>query len=66
MPEISGTDLAQRLRRQRPNLPIVLVSGYTGPMLVERALGVGITEILKKPVQSRDMAAALARALKRA
>ena len=66
MPELSGTDLAQRLRSQRPDLPIVLVSGYTGPMLVERALGVGITEILKKPVQSRDMAAALARVLKRA
>jgi hypothetical protein len=32
-------------------------------MLAERALGVGSTEILKKPVQSRDMAAALARVL---
>jgi CheY-like chemotaxis protein len=66
MPELSGTQLAQRLRRQRPDLPIVLVSGYTGPLLVERAAGVGITEILTKPVQSRDMAAALARVLKRA
>ena len=44
----------------------MLVSGYTGPMLAERALAAGITEILKKPVQSRDMAAALARVLKRA
>jgi PAS domain S-box-containing protein len=66
MPQLSGTELAQRLRRQQPDLPIVLVSGYTGPILAERALAAGITEILKKPVQSRDMAAALARALKRA
>jgi FixJ family two-component response regulator len=66
MPELSGTQLAVRLRRQRADLPIVLVSGYTGPILAERALAAGITEILKKPVQSRDMAAALARALKRA
>jgi len=66
MPELSGTQLALRLRRQQADLPIVLVSGYTGPILAERALAAGITEILKKPVQSRDMAAALARALKRA
>jgi PAS domain S-box-containing protein len=65
MPELSGTQLARELRRRRDSLPIVLVSGYTGPMLTERALGVGITEILKKPVQSRDMAAALSRALGR-
>ncbi len=65
MPELSGTELARELRRRRDELPIILVSGYTGPMLTERALGVGITEILKKPVQSRDMAAALTRALRR-
>jgi len=66
MPGMSGTQLAHALRRRQADLPIVLVSGYTGPMLRERALAAGITEILKKPVQSRDMAAALARALGRA
>jgi PAS domain S-box-containing protein len=65
MPGMSGTELAVLLRRRRAGLPIVLVSGYTGPMLAERALGAGITEILKKPVQSRELAAALARALGR-
>ena len=65
MPGVTGTQLARQLRRRRADLPIVLVSGYTGPMLSERALGVGITEILKKPVQSREIAGALARALKR-
>ena len=65
MPGISGTQLARALRRRRADLPFVLVSGYTGPMLTERALGAGITEILKKPVQSRDIAAALARVLRR-
>jgi CheY-like chemotaxis protein len=65
MPGMSGTQLARALRQRRADLPIVLVSGYTGPMLTERALAAGITEILKKPVQSREIAGALARVLKR-
>jgi PAS domain S-box-containing protein len=66
MPGLSGTQLAQALRRRRADLPIVLVSGYTGPILSERALAAGVTEILKKPVQSRDIASALARVLRKA
>ena len=66
MPGISGTQLARALRQRRADLPIVLVSGYTGPILSERALAAGVTEILKKPVQSRDIASALARVLRKA
>ena len=66
MPGLSGTQLARALRRRRADLPIVLVSGYTGPILSERALAAGVTEILKKPVQSRDIASALARVLRKA
>ncbi len=65
MPGMTGTQLARALRRRRADLPIVLVSGYTGPMLAERALAVGVTEILRKPFHAREIAAALARALGR-
>ena len=66
MPHLTGTELAQRLRRHRTNLPVVLVSGYIGPMMAERAAAAGIAEILKKPVQSRELAFALTRALAKA
>jgi PAS domain S-box-containing protein len=66
MPGLTGTDLASSVRRRRRDLPIVLVSGYIGPMMSERALAAGVDAILKKPVQSRELAAALARVLKRA
>jgi CheY-like chemotaxis protein len=65
MPGLTGTELARALRGSRPGLPVVLMSGYTGPMMSERALAAGVTEILKKPLQSRDIATALARVLRR-
>jgi PAS domain S-box-containing protein len=66
MPGLTGTEFASSVRRRRRDLPIVLVSGYIGPMMSERALAAGVDAILKKPVQSRELAAALARVLKRA
>ena len=63
MPALTGTELARRVRRLRPDLPVVLVSGYSGPILTQQALDAGVSELLKKPVQSRELAAALARAL---
>jgi CheY-like chemotaxis protein len=63
MPGLSGTGLARVLRQQRRELPIVLVSGYSGPILAQRALAVGVSEMLVKPLQPRDIAAALARVL---
>ena len=63
MPGVTGTELARALRQRRADLPIILVSGYIGPMMTERALAAGADAILKKPLQSREIAAALARAL---
>jgi PAS domain S-box-containing protein len=65
MPGLTGTQLAASLRRKRAGLPIILVSGYIGPMMSERAGAAGVNEILKKPLLARDLAAALARVLKR-
>jgi PAS domain S-box-containing protein len=63
MPGLTGTRLASALHQQRRELPIVLVSGYSGPILAQRALAAGVSELLVKPLQSRDIAAALARVL---
>jgi CheY-like chemotaxis protein len=63
MPGLTGTELTRLLRRRRPDLPILLVSGYIGPMMTERALAAGVSQIIKKPVPSFEMAAALAAAL---
>ena len=63
MPGLTGTALARAARRARADMPIILISGYTGPVLNRIALSAGVREVLRKPVQSRELAAALARAL---
>jgi signal transduction histidine kinase/ActR/RegA family two-component response regulator/tetratricopeptide (TPR) repeat protein len=65
MPGLTGTGLATQLRRRRPDLPIVLVSGYTDPTLTSQTLAAGVSELLAKPLQSRQIAATLARVLQR-
>jgi PAS domain S-box-containing protein len=62
MPELTGTDLAREIHQLRPDVPIVLMSGYQGPQLTEMAHAVGICEILHKPLVSRDLGRSLARA----
>jgi len=50
-------------RACRTKLPIVLVSGYGGVSLTQGALTAGVSELLTKPLQSREMATTLARVL---
>jgi CheY-like chemotaxis protein len=64
MPDMSGVDLAREMRRVRPELPIVLMSGYSGAQLTERAHAAGVNELLRKPLVRRDIAEALGRALR--
>jgi signal transduction histidine kinase/ActR/RegA family two-component response regulator len=63
MPDLSGVELAREMRRVRPELPIVLMSGYSGAQLTERARATGVAEVLRKPLVRRDIAEALGRAL---
>jgi CheY-like chemotaxis protein len=63
MPEMTGTVLATELHALRPDLPIVLASGYGGPQLEQRAAAAGVTVLVKKPLARAELARAVARAL---
>jgi CheY-like chemotaxis protein len=52
MPEFTGTEFAREILLLRPDIPIVLMSGYSGAQLQERARAVGIREVLRKPLQT--------------
>jgi len=63
MPGLTGTALAKAALRARPGLPVVLISGDASPAIKQDALAAGVREVLSKPLQSRELAAALARVL---
>lgn len=64
MPGMTGSELAGAVRALRPALPIVLMSGFVSPALTARAREHGVAEVLNKPLVSRDIARALAAALR--
>ena len=63
MPGMSGSELILRLRKIRPTVPILLLSGYLGTAVVRRARDAGANEVLKKPLSARELATSLDRVL---
>jgi CheY-like chemotaxis protein len=63
MPGLGGIALACELRAIQPGLAVVLMSGYGGARLGERAAAAGLSEVLRKPLQRRDLSQALAAVL---
>ncbi|HLT25420.1 MAG TPA: PAS domain-containing protein [Zeimonas sp.] len=64
MPGMTGSELAQQIRAIRPDIPIVLMSGYVSAALSARAKELDVVEILGKPLASREIARSLAGALR--
>ena len=46
MPDLTGTELAREIRQLRPDISIILMSGYSGTQLSERAQAAGIIDVL--------------------
>ncbi len=63
MPDINGLTLARRIRKIRPNLPVVLFTGFSENVSEAEARNAGIHEIVSKPVVVSQLAETLRRAL---
>ena len=64
MPGMSGLQLADQLLRIRPDLPILLASGFTATVTPEVARERGLKAVLQKPYTAASMAAALREVLR--
>ena len=59
MPEMSGAALAQALRVERPQLPVVYMSGYTDDVLGNDELSMPATAFVRKPFSNAELVAAI-------
>ena len=55
MPEMTGLQLAEQLRRGGSHLPILLVTGLPSPSIVARAAELGVERVLEKPPGEEDI-----------
>jgi PAS domain S-box-containing protein len=63
MPHMTGEALARELRRIRPDLPIILCTGFSHTIDAEKAETQGIDAFLMKPLMAHDLALAIQRVL---
>lgn len=64
MPEITGVELARACLKRRPELPIILCTGYSDSINMDQARKLNIREFVYKPYSLNDLGQLIRRVLK--
>lgn len=56
MPHLSGSELSRQIIELRPDLPIILCTGYNEFITPEKASQIGVKTFILKPLSRRDLA----------
>lgn len=59
MPNMTGVELAARLLQIRPEVPIILCTGFSESLSEEQAKALGISEFILKPLSRQDLVRAI-------
>jgi two-component system, cell cycle sensor histidine kinase and response regulator CckA len=65
MPDMTGITLARKVLQIRPDIPIILCTGFSQQVTEKRAREMGIREFLMKPLIMKDLARTVRRLLDR-
>jgi CheY-like chemotaxis protein len=63
LPDVPGIEVVEALRRARPDLPVVVITGYATADSLRRAVDAGAAGVLPKPFDEAELLAALRHAL---
>ena len=63
MPGMTGAELARRLLQIRPDIPIILCTGFSSQINEETAKSIGIKEFVMKPLSRQTMTSLLHKVL---
>lgn len=56
MPRMSGDELAQNMLAIRPDIPVILITGFAEQMTPEKAELIGVKKLVTKPIVMKDIA----------
>jgi PAS domain S-box-containing protein len=63
MPQMNGAELAREILKIRPDIPVILCSGFSEIITPEEALAIGVRKFLMKPVLMSELAVAIRKVL---
>ena len=63
MPEMSGDELVQKIHEIRPDIPVILTTGFSDQIIRDKVASLGINRLATKPIIMKDMARLIHEAL---
>jgi PAS domain S-box-containing protein len=63
MPHMTGEKLAEKLLQIKPDIPVILCTGFSSMIDEQKALGMGIRAFISKPILKREIAEAIRKVL---
>ena len=63
MPKMTGEDLSKEILAIRPDIPIIICTGFSEVISEKKAKAIGIREFIMKPILRKDMAKIIRRVL---
>jgi len=66
MPDLTGEALSLEISRLRPDLPIILCSGFPNTLTLDRVKAAGVREFVMKPVDGEELARTVQRVVRAA
>jgi CheY-like chemotaxis protein len=55
MAELTGLELSEQVKALRPDIPIILITGYSDQVSKDAAISAGIDEYCMKPISMREL-----------
>jgi len=65
MPDLQGTELANKIKKLRPDLPVILITGLSSIIAAKEVSARGIDLILSKPLSMSSLAQAMTTIVKK-
>jgi CheY-like chemotaxis protein len=59
MPKMTGDQLARRMMDIRPQIPVILCTGFNETISEEKALAMGIDKFVMKPIVKDELASTI-------